>query len=119
MVLRCSVKSSTFSTGSGKTLAYLLPIVIQAKLGALKGREGVKALLVGPTRELAAQIARVLARLVQGLGLRCCLLSAAGVTAGTDFTKVLLCFNAITLVKLSCKFLKSIIPIRDLKRWQR
>ncbi|CAL8467872.1 g7410 [Coccomyxa elongata] len=75
-------------TGSGKTLAYLLPIVIQAKLGALKGREGVKALLVGPTRELAAQIARVLARLVQGLGLRCCLLSAAGVTAGTDFTKM-------------------------------
>ncbi|EIE20904.1 P-loop containing nucleoside triphosphate hydrolase protein, partial [Coccomyxa subellipsoidea C-169] len=77
-------------TGSGKTLAYLLPIIIQAKLGALKGREGVKALLVGPTRELAAQIARVLTRLVKGLHLHCCLLSAAGVTAGTDFTKVLL-----------------------------
>lgn len=79
---------STQFAGSGKTLAYLLPIIIQAKLAALKGREGVKALLVGPTRELAAQIARVLARLVKGLGLRCCLLSAAGVTAGTDFTKV-------------------------------
>jgi superfamily II DNA/RNA helicase len=75
--------------GSGKTLAYLLPLVVHAKQLALKGHEGVKALVVAPTRELAAQIAQVLARLVAGLCLRCCLLSTAGVAAGTDFTKVL------------------------------
>lgn len=64
--------------------------MIHAKLSALKGQEAVKALVIAPTRELAAQIAHVLARLVTGLRLRCCLLSAAGVVAGTDFGKVCL-----------------------------
>ena len=47
------------STGSGKTLAFLLPLVIHAKQAALKGREGVKVLIVSPTRELAVQSAQV------------------------------------------------------------
>ena len=45
--------------GSGKTLAFLLPLVIHAKQAALKGREGVKQLVVSPTRELAVQSAQV------------------------------------------------------------
>ena len=45
--------------GSGKTLAFLLPLVIHAKQAALKGREGVKDLIVSPTRELAVQSAQV------------------------------------------------------------
>ncbi len=45
--------------GSGKTLAFLLPLVIHAKQAALKGSEGVKALIVSPTRELAVQSAQV------------------------------------------------------------
>jgi hypothetical protein len=47
--------------GSGKTLAFLLPLVIHAKLAALRGAEGVKALVVSPTRELAVQSGQVCA----------------------------------------------------------
>ena len=49
--------------GSGKTLAFLLPLVVHAKLAALRGRRGVKALVVSPTRELAVQSAQVRAEL--------------------------------------------------------
>ena len=76
-------------TGSGKTLAFLLPLVINAKRAALKGQEGLKALVISPTRELAEQTARVLLLLVRGLRLQCCLLTAAAVVAGIDFSKVL------------------------------
>ena len=76
-------------TGSGKTLAFLLPLVINAKRAALKGREGLKALVISPTRELAEQTARVLLLLVRGLRLQCCLLTSAAVVAGTEFSKVL------------------------------
>ncbi len=72
--------------GSGKTLAFLLPLVVRARRAARRGEPGVKALVVSPTRELAAQTARALARLVAGLGLRCSLATAA--SAGTDFSWV-------------------------------
>ena len=75
-------------TGSGKTLAFLLPLVINAKRAALKGQEGLKALVISPTRELAEQTARVLLLLVRGLRLQCCLLTAAAVVAGIEFSKV-------------------------------
>ncbi|CAL5219648.1 g1528 [Coccomyxa viridis] len=74
-------------TGSGKTLAYLLPIIIHAKVAALRSHQGIKALVMSPTRELAEQITRVLLRLVQGLHLSCCLINSAAVVAGTDFSK--------------------------------
>jgi superfamily II DNA/RNA helicase len=74
--------------GSGKTLAFLLPLVISAKRAAIKGQEGLKALIVSPTRELAEQTARVLLLLVKELRLSCCLLSTAATAAGTDFSKV-------------------------------
>ena len=77
-------------TGSGKTLAFLLPLVINAKRAALKGQKGLKALVISPTRELAEQTARVLLLLVRGLRLQCCLLTAAAVVAGVEFSKVLL-----------------------------
>lgn len=44
-------------TGSGKTLAFLLPLI--ERLGS-HGQRGPRALIVGPTRELATQIASVL-----------------------------------------------------------
>jgi len=58
-------------TGSGKTLAFLLPLVLHCAAEKEKGREnkdaplpsGPRALVLSPTRELAAQTARVLAKL--------------------------------------------------------
>ena len=69
-------------------MAYLLPLIIHAKVAAMKSHQGTKALVVSPTRELAEQITRVLLRLVQGLHLGCCLINTAAVVAGTDFSKV-------------------------------
>ncbi|KAI9184178.1 hypothetical protein H9P43_003231 [Blastocladiella emersonii ATCC 22665] len=57
-------------TGTGKTVAYLVSVVEQllANLGA--GSDGVRALVVAPTRELATQIAGVAKTLASPLGLR-------------------------------------------------
>ena len=48
-------------TGSGKTLAYVLPL-----LAALRPQATVQALVLLPTRELAAQVTRVARRLAAG-----------------------------------------------------
>eukprot|EP00198_Chlamydomonas_reinhardtii_P008439 XP_001697776.1 predicted protein [Chlamydomonas reinhardtii] len=83
-------------TGSGKTLAFLVPLLARLKsLRAAAQASGqaeqwpnaVKALVVSPTHELAAQQARVLKLLLPGSGLRACLLCKA-TAAGTDFSKV-------------------------------
>ena len=49
-------------TGSGKTLAFGIPLVEQAQAG--KG--AAQALVLAPTRELASQVASVLALLGRG-----------------------------------------------------
>lgn len=72
-------------TGSGKTLAYLLPMLL-GLCGQGPG-PGPRAAVMAPTRELAAQIARVLDTLLPGSGLRSSLLSSS-TAAGTDFGKV-------------------------------
>lgn len=41
-------------TGSGKTLAFGLPLVV--RLGGLKKKKGVRAVVIAPTRELAIQV---------------------------------------------------------------
>ncbi|OCT53994.1 ATP-dependent RNA helicase DBP3 [Cladophialophora carrionii] len=41
-------------TGSGKTLAFGLPLVV--RLGGLKKKKGIRAVIVAPTRELAIQV---------------------------------------------------------------
>ena len=50
-------------TGSGKTLAFVVPVVemiiAKMKSGDPVGKRDVVALIVSPTRELAAQIADV------------------------------------------------------------
>ncbi len=56
------------ATGSGKTAAFLLPL-IQRLLG--QQRRGTRALVLAPTRELAAQIATHFRQLAAGSGLRC------------------------------------------------
>jgi len=50
-------------TGSGKTLAFLFPLLMKIKPGS-KG--GVKAVILCPTRELAAQTVRECKKLAKG-----------------------------------------------------
>lgn len=55
-------------TGSGKTLAFLLPII--AKLN--EKTEGVQALIIAPSRELALQIEKVFRTMGTGFKVNCC-----------------------------------------------
>jgi ATP-dependent RNA helicase RhlE len=55
-------------TGTGKTAAFVLPIVQRLMH---KQASNPRALIITPTRELAVQITRVVARLSQHTGLRC------------------------------------------------
>ncbi len=57
-------------TGSGKTAAFALPLLQQLQLSATQGPGGprrVRALVLVPTRELAAQVGEVLRSLAQHL----------------------------------------------------
>ena len=56
--------------------------------GSIELSKGPSAVILAPSRELAAQTARCLLLLLKGLKLRCTLLTAA-VAAGTDFSKVI------------------------------
>ena len=68
-------------TGTGKTLAFLIPVV--HRLSTTEGDTGaIRALVLSPTRELAAQIADAAAELVKGTGLR-----TVCIFGGTSFDK--------------------------------
>ena len=58
---------ATAETGSGKTAAFLLPL-LQRLHGGPRGH--TRALILSPTREIAAQTAEQCARLARGSGLR-------------------------------------------------
>ena len=81
-------------TGTGKTAAFALPI-LQRLLAAPRrdgSRHGVRALVLSPTRELAAQIAREFERYGQFTRLRCAVVfggvslhaQARAIRAGVD-----------------------------------
>ena len=59
-------------TGSGKTAAFAIPLI--AQLGGPK-RAGLRAIIVAPTQELAAQTYREVLKLSQGLSLAVCVLT--------------------------------------------
>ncbi|PWN50244.1 putative ROK1-ATP-dependent RNA helicase [Violaceomyces palustris] len=61
-------------TGSGKTLAFLLPLIHHLKNPA---KDGFRAVIVSPTRELAQQIYEQLRRLSEGRRFRICVLTKA------------------------------------------
>ncbi|KAI9208868.1 P-loop containing nucleoside triphosphate hydrolase protein [Polychytrium aggregatum] len=61
-------------TGSGKTLAFILPILHDLKGPA---KEGFRAVIVSPTRELAQQIYREMKKLAKGKPFKICVLSKA------------------------------------------
>ncbi|HET6795238.1 MAG TPA: DEAD/DEAH box helicase [Acidimicrobiales bacterium] len=59
-------------TGSGKTIAFAVPIAVMLGAGDHRRTPGRPAALVlVPTRELAAQVARTVAPLVEAVGGRC------------------------------------------------
>ncbi|WPT13341.1 DEAD-box ATP-dependent RNA helicase 57 [Picochlorum sp. SENEW3] len=76
-------------TGSGKTLAFLIPLIMRVKKQRYENPEveGIRAVVISPTKELSMQTGRVLMPLLPGLKLRCSVLSKA-TAAGTDFSKV-------------------------------
>lgn len=59
-------------TGSGKTAAFLVPIIKDLKEPK---RDGFRALILCPTRELAKQTQRECLRLTESIGLRAHILS--------------------------------------------
>jgi ATP-dependent RNA helicase DDX52/ROK1 len=75
-------------TGTGKTLAYLLPLFAQLEAPAAKSstklEHGVRALIIAPTRELAAQIYNEMLKLAQGRKWRVVLFSKASASTLKD-----------------------------------
>lgn len=72
-------------TGSGKTAAFALPLI--SKLAGSHKTGGIRALVLVPTKELADQIQREMARLSEGRSLKICLLKKnqiAGAVAKQD-----------------------------------
>ncbi len=79
---RKALTRDALAQGSGKTLAFLLPLVLSLRAHA---PGGVRACVLSPTRELAAQTRRVFSRLSPGRRLRATVLTKAA-AAGADFT---------------------------------
>jgi len=66
-------------TGSGKTLAFILPILHHLEAPR---RDGFRAVIISPTRELAQQIYREFCRLNEGVNLRVHALTKAKASGG-------------------------------------
>ena len=60
----------TAVTGSGKTVAFLLPLVERLLASPTQGRRKTRALVLAPTRELAAQIEEVAVELLRSTPLK-------------------------------------------------
>ena len=72
-------------TGSGKTAAFLVPML--SKIGNLPRRQGLRAIAIAPTQELARQTHRELLKLSAGSGIEACVLTkklAAAATAHAE-----------------------------------
>ena len=59
---------ATAQTGTGKTLAFLLPLL--ESLAGGRGQDGIKALILSPTRELAIQTNESFTQIAAGLGIQ-------------------------------------------------
>lgn len=70
---------ATADTGSGKTLAYLIPLIAHVRAQRSNNNpRGGRALVLAPTRELAAQIAREARRFGAPCGVSVVLLTGGG-----------------------------------------
>ena len=54
---------ATAKTGSGKTLAFLIPVIEALNRANITEYDGLAALIISPTRELAIQIFEVLTKI--------------------------------------------------------
>eukprot|EP00897_Mesotaenium_endlicherianum_P001348 jgi/Mesen1/1240/ME000129S00344 len=68
-------------TGSGKTVAFLVPILMKLKAPS---KDGIRAVVLSPTRELAQQIHRELKKLTAGKKFRARVMTKA-TASGVDF----------------------------------
>ena len=68
-------------TGSGKTAAFLVPLL--QKLGGGR-RQGIRAVAIAPTQELARQTHREMPKLCAGSGIQACVLSKKLAAAATS-----------------------------------
>ena len=71
-------------TGSGKTLCYILPILHLLKEPS---KNGIRALVVSPTRELAQQIYREFKKMTGNKKFRMCVLTKATSNPGSITTR--------------------------------
>lgn len=94
-------------TGSGKTLAYVVPLLDGILVAREKGvrEKGVKAVVVAPTKELAAQIVNEIMKLAVGTGVKVSLMrkgmaatSAKGESAGIHVTSDILVSTPLLLL---------------------
>ncbi len=61
-------------TGSGKTIAFLIPVINALLKEGSKGKDGPRAVVVAPTRELASQIVNEARKLAKGTGVKATLM---------------------------------------------
>lgn len=94
-------------TGSGKTLAYVVPLLDEILAAREKGvrEKGVRAVVVAPTKELAAQIVNEVMKLAVGTGVKVSLMrkgmaatSAKGESAGIHVTSDILVSTPLLLL---------------------
>ncbi|KAJ3130171.1 RNA-dependent ATPase rok1 [Nowakowskiella sp. JEL0407] len=79
-------------TGSGKTLAFILPILHELNGPA---KEGFRAVIVSPTRELAQQIYRETKKLATGKAFKICVLTKSMNTGDTSAAQQLEKFDIL------------------------
>lgn len=94
-------------TGSGKTLAYVVPLldaILSARQNGVR-EKGVKAVVLAPTKELAAQIVNEIMKLALGTGVKVALMrkgmaatSAKGESAGIHITSDILVSTPLLLL---------------------
>jgi len=76
---------ATAQTGTGKTLAFLLPL-LQSLAGG-RGKDGIKALILSPTRELAIQTHESFTQIAAGMGIKAAV-AVGGMSEGPQLRAV-------------------------------
>ncbi len=76
---------ATAQTGTGKTLAFLLPLLQSLEGG--RGKDGIKALILSPTRELAIQTHEAFTQVAAGTGIKAAI-AVGGVGEGPQLRAV-------------------------------